>query len=70
MTQKGYTHIEIPDSSLALFNQLKAAEAGRRGMNRMRTEDYFIFLLYLYMQVRNDDIVLLHAKEKAEKLNA
>lgn len=69
MTQKGYTHIEIPDSSLALFNQLKAGEAGRRGMNRMRTEDFFIFLMYLYMQVKNDDIVLLHAKEKAEKRN-
>lgn len=69
MTQKGYTHIEIPNSSLALFNQIKSEEAGRRDMNRMRSEDFFIFLLYLYMQVRNDNIVLLHAKEKAEKQN-
>lgn len=69
MTQKGYTHIEIPNSSLALFNQIKAEEAGRRGMSRMRSEDFFIFLLYLYMQVKNDDIVLLKAKENAEKQN-
>lgn len=70
MTQKGYTHIEIPNSSLALFNQIKSEEAGRRDMNRMRTEDFFVFLLYLYLQVKNDDIVLLKAKENAEKQNA
>jgi len=69
MTQKGYTHIEIPNSSLALFNRLKSEEAGRRDMSRMRSEDFFVFLLYLYMQVRNDEIVLFHAKEKAEKQN-
>ncbi len=70
MTQKGYTHIEIPNSSLALFNRIKSEEAGRRDLSRMRSEDFFIFLLYLYLQVRNDDIVLLHAKEKAEKQRA
>lgn len=67
MTQLGYTHIEIPNSSLALFNRIKAEEAGRRGMSRMRSEDFFMFLCYLYLQVRNDDIVMLKAKENLEK---
>lgn len=67
MTQKGYTHIEIPNSSLALFNRVKSEEAGRRNLNRMNSEDFFVFLLYLYLQVRKDDIVLFKAKENAEK---
>ncbi len=67
MTQPGYTHIEIPNSSLALFNQIKAEEAGRRGIGRMKSEDFFLFMCYLYMQVRNDDIVMFKAKENAEK---
>lgn len=69
MTQPGYTHIEIPNSSLALFNRIKAEEAGRRDIGRMRSEDFFLFICYLYLQVRNDDIVLLKAKENSEKQN-
>lgn len=70
MTRPGYTHIEIPNSSLARFNQLKAEEAGRRKQGRMNSEDFFNFLCFLYRQVREDDVVMMLAREKAEKASA
>ena len=65
MTQPGYTHIEIPNGSLALFNRLKAEEAGKRNKSRIKHEDFFILLCYLYMQVSEDDIVMMLARVKA-----
>ncbi len=61
------TNLRISKKSLALFNQLEGEEAGRRGIGGMRHEDFMRFLLYLYIQVRGDDVVLTHSKEKAKK---
>lgn len=61
------TNLQISKRSLALFNQLEAEEAGKRGMGGMKHDDFIMFLLYLYMQVKGDDIVLTFAREKAKK---
>ncbi|MDO9096580.1 MAG: hypothetical protein Q7U60_00440 [Candidatus Methanoperedens sp.] len=61
------TNLQISKRSLALFNQLEAEEAGKRGMGGMKHDDFMMFLLYLYMQVKGDDMVLTFAREKAKK---
>lgn len=61
------TTLQIHKKSLALFNQLEGEEAGKRGMGGMKHDDFMMFLLYLYMRVRGDDMVLNFAREKAKK---
>lgn len=61
------TTLQIDKKSLALFSQLEAEEAGKRDMGGMKHDDFMMFLLYLYMQVKGDDIVLKLAREKAKK---
>lgn len=59
--------LQVSKRNLALFNQLEGEEAGKRGMGGMKHDDFFRFLLFLYMQVRQDDRVLMFAREKANK---
>jgi len=59
------TNLRITKKNLALFNQLEGEEAGRRGIGGMKHDDFMRFLLFLYKQVKGDDVVLALAKEKA-----
>ena len=61
------TNLRISKRTLALLNQLEGEEAGRRGSGGMTHEGFMRFLLFLYIQVRGDDIVLTLANEKAKK---
>jgi hypothetical protein len=61
------TTIFINKSTLALFSQLEAEEAGKRGMGGMVHDDFMVFLLHLYMHLRGDDIVLIYTREEAKK---
>ncbi|MDD3813245.1 MAG: hypothetical protein PHZ02_01255 [Desulfocapsaceae bacterium] len=61
------TKLEISKKNLALFSQLEAEEAGRRGMGGMKHDDFMKFLLCVYSRVKGDDIVLNFAREQAEK---
>ena len=60
------TNLRITKRSLAFFSQLEAEESGRRGIGGMKHEDFIRFLLFVYIQVKNDDVVLTLAKEKAK----
>lgn len=67
MAESDRTKLEISKRSLALFNQLEGEEAGKRGMGGLKHDDFMAFLLYLYIRVKGDDIVLASARENAQK---
>lgn len=57
MTREGYTTIQVYKTTHALFNQLRAEEAGARGKSTLDQDSFQRFLLLLYQEVRQDPIL-------------
>lgn len=62
-----FTKLEVDKKTLALLNEYKSKEAGRRGKGGMTHEAFLHFLLELYKAVGNDDLVLGIARKKVEE---
>lgn len=67
MVTKGYTSMQVRKSTLALLNQMRAEEAGRKGKSNIEQDEFVRFLLMLYRAVKGDTIVLASVWKKMEK---
>lgn len=64
MVSKDYTSLQIKKTSMALFNQMRAEEAGRLGKSNIEQDEFLRFLLTLYQSVKGDTPVLTSVWKK------